>query len=219
MRYLRRTAGLRRGGSAGRGGEGSPRARPGGGEELRGEVPRQPHHRESGSGACAQGGHGVRPAHPAGHSGGGGGDPPSAGGRGLSGRAEPQRCPAPGDGRAAHGADRRPAGHPPAVRARPQRGGGDPGRRRGGLCRGKRGAAAGASQRTGAHDPAAPLGAGTGEPSPAGLCRRHGAGEREAGAGDRRRRRPQHPAGGLPRRGQVHAGAAAALHPAGHDPR
>ena len=49
------------------------------------------------------------------------------------------------------------------------------------------------------------------------FCRRHGTGERQARAGDRRRGRTQYPAHRLARRGQVHAGAAAAVHSARHD--
>ena len=45
------------------------------------------------------------------------------------------------------------------------------------------------------------------------LCRREGAGKREARPGDRRRRRPQPLHGGPARIGQVHAGPPPALHP------
>ena len=45
------------------------------------------------------------------------------------------------------------------------------------------------------------------------LCRREGAGKREARPGDRRRRRPQPLHGGPARVGQVHAGPPPALHP------
>jgi len=64
-----------------------------------------------------------------------------------------------------------------------------------------------------------PSGAGGGLDAGAGrlclprLCRRKGAGKREARPGDRRRRRPQPLHGGPARIGQVHAGPPPALHP------
>lgn len=64
-----------------------------------------------------------------------------------------------------------------------------------------------------------PSGAGGGLDAGAGglclprLCRREGAGKREARPGDRRRRRPQPLHGGPARIGQVHAGPPPALHP------
>ena len=218
MLSVRRTAGVRRGGTAGRGGEGVAGACPGGGEKLRGQVPCQPHHGQSGSGAGAEGGHGVRPAHPAGHSGRGGGDISPAPGRGVFGRAEPLRRAAAGDGRAAHGADGGAAGHRYAVCARGQRRRGHPGRRADRVRCDGCGTAHRPPEGRAGHDAGAPVDAGTSGPAPAGFCRRDGAGECEAGAGDRRRRRPQCAAGGIARRGQVHAGPAAAVHPAGHDP-
>ena len=66
--------------------------------------------------------------------------------------------------------------------------------------------------------PPRPGSAGAGGGRPAGPAGRDGPGECEAGAGDRRGRRPQPAADRLPRRRQVHAGQAAALHPAGHEP-
>ena len=52
---------------------------------------------------------------------------PLPAGRGVSGRAEPYRRAASGDGGAAHGPVRRPDGHPPAVCPGPERPGGHPG--------------------------------------------------------------------------------------------
>ena len=83
---------------------------------------------------------------------------------------------------------------------------------------GNRRPAAGASPGRDAHPAGGAVAAHRRDAAHAGLFRGHGTGEREAGAGDRRRRRTQCAAGGLPRLRQVHAGPAAALHSAGYDP-
>ena len=166
--------------------------------------------------------HGVRPAHFSGHSGRGGAAAPApAGGRGLSGGALPH-WRSSGRWRASC-----PWRWPPSARASPHlyvpadnAAGGHSGRAgstvypvagRGRACRPPPGETPSCPRRA--------VGRRIhGVPAAPGLCRGQGAGAGEAGAGGGRRGRPQHPHGRLAGGGQVHAGQAPALHPAGHDP-
>ena len=77
----------------------------------------------------------------------------------------------------------------------------------------KRGAVGGPSEGGGPSGAGGGLDAGAGGLCLPRLCRREGAGKREARPGDRRRRRPQPLHGGPARIGQVHAGPPPALHP------
>lgn len=95
----------------------------------------------------------------------------------------------------------------------PSRRRGHSGRRAGGLPGGERGAAGGPSEGGGPSGAGGGLDAGAGGLCLPRLCRREGAGKREARPGDRRRRRPQPLHGGPARIGQVHAGPPPALHP------
>lgn len=90
---------------------------------------------------------------------------------------------------------------------------GHSGRRAGGLPGGERGAVGGPSEGGGPSGAGGGLDAGAGGLCLPRLCRREGAGKREARPGDRRRRRPQPLHGGPARIGQVHAGPPPALHP------
>ena len=218
MLSFRRPAGLRRGGPARRRRAGVPGAGAGGGEKLRGEVPRQPHHREPGPRRPEKGGHGLRSAHFPGYPGRFGGPGPAAGGRSLFGRAVADGGAAPRAGRAPHGPGRRARRHQNPLRPQRERRRGHPGRRPDGLRRGERDAAGGPSPGRGTPDARRSLAAGGGDGAPAGPAGRQGPGKLPPGPGDRRRRRPQPAAHRQPRRGQVHAGPPPALHPAGHDP-
>ena len=157
--------------------------------------------------------HGVRFAHSGGYSGRRGTAQAGRAGQRLRGGAVFVRLPAAGGGHAAHGPGRPEGGHQAAVRPRPLRRRGHSGRRAGGLPGGERGAVGGPSEGGGPSGAGGGLDAGAGGLCLPRLCRREGAGKREARPGDRRRRRPQPLHGGPARIGQVHAGPPPALHP------
>ena len=105
-----------------------------------------------------------------------------------------------------HGPGGAESGHPAAVRPGGKRRRGHAGRGAARLSRAGCGGAGGASAGGVAPLPRPPLGSGAIGGAPAGLSGCDGSGKREAGAGGSRRRRPQHSAHRLPRRGKVHAG-------------
>ena len=199
------------------GGQGIARARARGGEKLRREVSRLPHHGESCSGGAQERRNALRSADPSRYSRLCRGDQVSRQGRGLCRRAFAHRHTARGERRAAHGDGRGARRHQNALCPRGQRRRGNACRRRDRLRRAGRCVPCAAFEGQSAAQARAEVAGGADERDRPRLFRRHGAGECQARIGDRRRGRAQHPAHRLARRGQVDAGAKASVDPARYD--